>query len=120
MTPRFRERLKGLLLSGASVLTVFLLVEAAFRLGGFVPERYRAPARMVDARFRVLLDCYPSNPRGYFEIDLREPANAEKYRRLAPLRFDALVRRVAWALGSSFNRPKVPERPFCPMTAGRL
>ena len=112
MTTRLREWLNGLLLSAASVLAVFLLVEGAFRLLGFVPENDRAPARMVDAHFRELLDCYPSNPRGYFEIDLREPANAEKYRRLAPLRFDALVRRVPWAVESRYNELEFRDGPF--------
>jgi hypothetical protein len=118
MTSRFRDWLKGLLLSAVSVLTAFLLVEAAFRLVGFVPERYRAPARMVDPRFRELLDCYPSNPRGYFEIDLREPRSAEKYRRLAPLRFDALVRRVPWAVESRYNDLKFRDGPFGPKRPG--
>jgi hypothetical protein len=118
MTPDLRERLKGLLLSAASVLTMFLFVEGAFRLLDVTPESYRAPARMVDAHFRELLDCYPSNPRGYFEIDLREPANAERYRRLAPLRFDALVKRVPWAVESRYNDLKFRDEPFGPKRPG--
>ena len=54
---------------------VLLGLEAALRVTGFVPETERAVRRMVDARWTTLLDCYPSNPRGYFDIDLRRPEN---------------------------------------------
>src|SRR6266704_407380 len=74
-----RDRLGGPLLAVGSLLVFFLLAEAAFRIFGFLPERYRMTARMANARWTLLLDCFPTNPRGYFDIDLREPASREKY-----------------------------------------
>jgi GDSL-like Lipase/Acylhydrolase family len=118
MRPDLRARLLGPLLSLVSLLVLLLLVETGLRLARVVPERYRAPARMVDAHFRRLVDCYPSNPREYFEIDLRLPANAEKYRGLAPLRFDALVKRVPWAVESRYNEMRFRDAPLGPKRPG--
>ena len=117
MTGRLRSLLQGLLLSGASVVVVLLLAEAAFRLLGFLPERYRATARMANARWTLLLDCYPTNPRRYFDIDLREPGNRDKYFGVAPLRFDTVAQRAPWAVEFRYNRLRFRDAPLGPKPA---
>ncbi|HYN04132.1 MAG TPA: GDSL-type esterase/lipase family protein [Vicinamibacteria bacterium] len=103
MSPRWRSALGSAALVVGSACLVLLVLESALRLTGFVPERERAVRRMVDARWTTLLDCYPSNPRGAFDIDLRRPENDARYRRLAPGRFDAIARHHPWAVESRYN-----------------
>lgn len=99
----------------ACVLLLELLVRA-----GLLPEGEPATRRMVDARWTTLLDCYPSNPRGYFAIDLRQPASAERYRRLAPLRFEEVARGHPWAVESRYNGLRFRDAEPAPKTPGVL
>ncbi len=99
-----RERLARVALALGSALSVLLVVEVALRLAGYTPERFRNTARVVDPRWRALLDCYPTNPRGYFDIDLRDPATRERYRWMAPHRLDAVAARAPWAVEFRYNR----------------
>ena len=103
VSPRGRALAGSAALALASLLLAAFGIEAALRLAGFRPEGERAVRRMVDARRRLLLDCFPSNPRGYFEIDLQAAASAELYRRLAPLRFDAIAHDHRWAVETRYN-----------------
>ena len=93
-------------------------LESALRLTGFVPESERAVRRMVDARWTTLLDCFPSNPRGTFDIDLRLPENDARYRRLAPGRFDAIARHHPWAVESRYNALRFRDAPLGPKPPG--
>src|SRR5262249_39643729 len=63
-----------------SLFATLLVLEAVLRLMHYEPTRFRNTARVVDSKWRALLDCYPTNPRGYFDIDLRDPATRERYR----------------------------------------
>jgi lysophospholipase L1-like esterase len=72
---------------------------------------------MVDAGWTRLLDCYPSNPRGYFEINLHEARSRERYFSIAPHRFDAIARWHPWAVLSRYNHLRfrdVPPEPRGP------
>jgi len=109
--------LANLTLAAGSLLVVFLLLEVALRLVGFAPERHLATRRIVDAGWTRLLDCYPSNPRGYFEIDLDDPDTRERYLSIAPNRFDAIARWHPWAVESRYNELRfrdVPPEPKAP------
>lgn len=90
------------------------------RLGGVAPGSEPASRRIFDARWTLLLDCYPSNPRGYFELDLRRPENDARYRRLAPHRFDAIQRFHPWAVEFRYNELRFRDAPLGPKPAGRL
>jgi lysophospholipase L1-like esterase len=103
MSPRLRAVLGNLTLAVGALLVVLVGLEGVLRLTGFAPEREMATRRMVDARWTTLLDCYPSNPRGTFDIDLRRPENGARYRRLAPGRFDAIARHHPWAVETRYN-----------------
>jgi lysophospholipase L1-like esterase len=109
-----RAVLANLALSAASLAVALLGAEAALRLAGFAPERETASRRMVDARWTTLLDCYPSNPRGYFDIDLRRPESDARYRHLAPRRFDAIAAGHPWAVASAYNRLRFRDLPPTP------
>lgn len=102
-------------LAAASVLLVLLGLELALR---FVPEPEPGVRRMVDARFSLLLDCFPSNPRGYFEIDLRAPESQARYRSLAPHRFDAIARGHRWAVEARYNALRFRDVPPAPPPQG--
>jgi hypothetical protein len=103
MQPRGREALARVGLVLGSALAALLLAEIGLRVAGFAPERYRSIARLASRDGRMLLDCYPTNPRAYFDIDLRQPASRERYSFLAPRRFDAVARRAPWAVEFRYN-----------------
>ena len=96
---RTRERVFTALLAAGGLLAAILLTEGAIRIAGLAPHDH-ASARLVDARWRELLDAYPSNPRGYFDLDLRDPATRERYHHLAHLRYDLVARRTPFAVVS--------------------
>jgi len=118
MTARAREILGGLALAVASVLVVLLVGEAAFRLLEVTPERYLMTGRMANARWTLLLDCYPTNPRSYFDLDLRKPESRERYFDVAPLRYDAVARRAPWAVEFRYNALRFRDPPLGPKPKG--
>jgi lysophospholipase L1-like esterase len=118
VSPRFRAALGNAALLVGAVVLVCLGLEAALRVSGFAPERARAVRRMVDARWTTLLDCFPSNPRGYFDIDLRRPEADALYRGLAPLRFDEMARRHPWAVACRYNALRFRDAPPGPRPSG--
>ena len=109
---------KSAALAAVSIVLVWAAVEGALRLSHYTPRRLRAAARLVDPRWRLLLDCYPSNPRGYFDIDLRRPESAERYGHLAPLRFASVVERTPWAVESRYNALRFRDAELGPKPAG--
>ncbi|HVR70231.1 MAG TPA: GDSL-type esterase/lipase family protein [Vicinamibacteria bacterium] len=98
-----REALGRLGLVAGSLLAALALAEAGLRAGGYAPERFKSTARLASHDQRTLLDAYPTNPRGYFQIDLRTAAARERYLALAPHRYDAIARRAPWAVEFSYN-----------------
>jgi len=64
------------------------------------------------------LDCFPSNPRGYFDIDLREPESDARYRGLAPYRFDSIARDHRWAVEVRYNALRFRDVPPAPRLRG--
>ena len=103
MSPRLRALAANLALALVSLLAAVVLLELVARATGLMAPPEPAVRRMVDPRWTTLLDCYPSNPRGYFEIDLRQAPSAERYRGLAPHRFDEIARGHPWAVESRYN-----------------
>ena len=103
MSARLRSLAGRLALALASLAVALLLLELVARATGLMAPPEPAVRRIVDAHWTTLLDCYPSNPRGYFEIDLRDPATALRYRSLAPHRFEEVARGHPWAVESRYN-----------------
>jgi lysophospholipase L1-like esterase len=100
---RGREAVSRFALAGGAVAATLLAGELALRAAGYVPHRLRATARLVDARWRMLLDCYPSNPRAYFDIDLRTAESRDRYFHLAPHRYDQVAQRDPYAVEIQYN-----------------
>ena len=57
----------------------------------------------------VLLDCYPTNPRGYFDVDLHDPATFERYRALGLSRLDEAAATDALRGRAPLQRAAVPR-----------
>ncbi|HZM49225.1 MAG TPA: GDSL-type esterase/lipase family protein [Vicinamibacteria bacterium] len=104
-------------LAAASILLTLLAAEGVLRLTGYAPASFQHTNRIANRGRSVLLDCYPSNPRGYFDIDLRDPATLEKYRTLGLARLDEAAGRTPYAVErrystQQFRSPEIgPHRP---------
>ena len=118
MSVRTRTTLAEMALALGSLLFAAALVEGLLRLTGFPGEARLAARRIHDGRWTTLLDCYPSNPRGYFDVDLRLPENDQRYRRLAPNRFEALQRLHPWAVLTRYNALGFRDAPPGPKAKG--
>jgi len=90
-------------LAAASAIVALVMIETGLRVAGYTPRKFHAAARIVDPYWRLLLDCYPSNPRGYFDVDLRTPESRARYEHLAPLRYESLRHRTPFAVESRYN-----------------
>lgn len=71
--------MKKIALMFGSTLTFILLAELAVRALGLGPTRFREPRHLETADKRVGVDLYPDNPRGEFELDLRDDAVLLRY-----------------------------------------
>ena len=109
---------KSVALAAASLLIGLLTIEAGLRVAGYTPRKFHATARIIDPHWKLLLDCYPSNPRGYFDIDLRAPESRARYERLAPLRYESLRQRTPFAVESRYNSLRFRDREFGPKRRG--
>jgi hypothetical protein len=108
----------NLALAAAATTVTLVAAELALRAADYVPHRLRATARLVDARWRLLLDCYPSNPRGYFDVDLRAPSSRDRYFHLAPHRYDQVAQRDPFAVEVEYNSLRFRDVEPSPRPAG--
>src|SRR5713101_525996 len=120
MRDRARERLGRAALAAAAVALSALLMEAALRVAGYAPARFQAPGELWGPRERVFLDCYPSNPRGYFDIDLRAPAVRRRYEALGVAGIEAVAVRAPFAVEFRYNSLFFREREIGPKPAGAI
>jgi hypothetical protein len=98
-----RDLLPNVALALVSMLVVPVLAEITLRLAGISPTRFRDTARVANGRRTVMLDCYPENPRGYFDIDLRDAATLAHYQQLGVARARAVSRRAPHAVEFRYN-----------------
>ena len=66
----------GLLAGG--VFIALLAGECGVRIAGVAPERHRQPRTIENADKTAAIDAYPSNPRGTFDLDLRDRKTRER------------------------------------------
>jgi len=90
-------------LAAASTLLTLMAAEGALRLAGYAPASFQHTNRIANRGRSLLLDCYPSNPRGYFDVDLRDPATLEKYRGLGLARLDEAARHTPYAVERRYS-----------------
>jgi hypothetical protein len=105
----------GLLLGG--VFFALLLGECGVRMAGVTPERYRQPRTIENADKTAAVDAYPSNPRGYFDVDLRD----EKTRaRLASEGVDVskIAERTPYAIEFHYNAHLCRDKDLGPPVPG--
>lgn len=114
--------LRGLLgrlaLAGASALLVSLAAEGALRALAWTPERHRAPAHLYATRERLMLDCFPGNPRGYFDVDLRREDVRRRYEAAGMPRLAAVARRAPFAVEVRLNTLRFRDRELGPKPEG--
>ena len=58
---------------GAVVVTL-AIAECGVRAAGIGPERYHRPRNLENAEKTAAIDAYPTDPRHYFDLDLRDSA----------------------------------------------
>jgi len=110
-----RRLLANLALSATAGLFALLLAEAALRAIGYAPTTFRHTERVANGRRTLLLDCYPTNPRGYFDIDLRDTDTRRRYREQGLLRVDEVVDFTPFAVerrydSRRFRGPEIPPK----------
>ena len=98
-----RRLLANLGLAALSLAVGLAALEVGLRLLAAKPTRFANTARLRDGRGRLLLDCYPENPRGAFDVDLRDPVVRERYRAAGVARVDAVAARAPFAVEFRYN-----------------
>jgi lysophospholipase L1-like esterase len=115
--PSFSRVAAHLGLAVASILLTLAAAEGALRLSGYAPASFQHTNRIANRGRSVLLDCYPTSPRGYFDVDLRDPATLERYRAIGLSRLDEAAARTPFAVerrysSQQFRGPEIgPRRP---------
>ena len=112
------EWLGRLALVAAALAAGGLVAEAALRLASYSPARSQAPGELYSARERLFLDCYPTNPRGYFDIDLRRPEVRRAYDGQGVAGVDEVAVRAPFAVEFRYNSLFFRERELAPKVPG--
>jgi GDSL-like Lipase/Acylhydrolase family len=105
-------------LAAASIVLTFLAAEGVLRLTGYAPASFQHTNRIANRGRSVLLDCYPSNPRGYFDIDLRDPATLAKYRTVGLARLDEAAARTPYAVERRYSTQQFRSQEIGPHRPG--
>lgn len=99
------EPLRRAILVLASLL-IFLM--AAETILGVIPA-----GRLINVynrRMSAGLDCYPTNPRGYFTLDLRDLAARERFETLRVLRVEQCASHAPFAVELQYNSLQFRDR----------
>lgn len=119
-----RRLLPNLALTLASLVVCFLVGELALRAIGYAPLRQRPIYRVSDKgdlRLRenaTVLDCYSSNPRGYFQIDLRQAETREAWARRGLRDLQTPARSYPFCVEFAYNAQGFRERRVGPKPSG--
>lgn len=110
-----RERaLRAVLCAGASLATL-LAMDAAL---GVASAALPTPIHVSNRRVSLALDCYPSDPRRYFDVDLRDPARRSVYEGRRVRGLDDAWRRAPFAVELRFNSLQFRDAEFGPRRRG--
>lgn len=94
---------KRLALASAATLVGLLLCECGLRVLGIEASRWAHPNHVESADKRALIDAYPDDPRGYFDLDLGDPAVRSEWTARGLARLDAIAERTPHAIGLRFD-----------------
>jgi lysophospholipase L1-like esterase len=110
-----RERTLRVALSVGAILLTLLALDAAL---GVVSAAHHSPAHLSNRRVSLALDCYPSNPRGYFDVDLRDPAKRSGYEARHVRGVDEVWAHAPFAVELRFNSLQFRDAEFGPRRPG--
>jgi lysophospholipase L1-like esterase len=85
---------------------------------GVVSAAHALPAHLSNRRVSLALDCYPTNPRGYFDVDLRDPEQRSRYDARHVRGVDEVWSRTPFAVELRFNRLQFRDAEFGPRRPG--
>jgi lysophospholipase L1-like esterase len=114
-THRTREFLSRAALVVASVTAAFAACEA---LVGLVAAPAGSVLNVYNRANTVGLDCYPTNPDGYFDLDLRDPATRQRYDSLRVRRVEDCAAYAPHAVEFQYNSLQFREREPGPRAPG--
>ena len=115
MRAGLREAAARAVLALGSAGLVLVLAEGGLRISAWEPEAFRPPIRVIDTGRTTLLDCYPTDPRGYFPLDLRDAAVFARYAAAGMRRLERAAGRAPHCVEVRYNAerfrgPEVPAR----------
>lgn len=110
-----RERTLRVGLSAGAILLTLLVMDAAL---GVVSAAHSPPVHLSNRRVSIALDCYPSNPRGYFDVDLRDPSRRRGYDARHVRGVDEVWSRAPFAVELRFNTLQFRDAEFAPRRPG--
>jgi lysophospholipase L1-like esterase len=114
--PAWREPLLRVGLVLASTVLGLALLETVLVLADARPA---STVHLSDRRVTTGLDCYPSNPRGYFDLDLRDETTLERFRARHIRKVDEKVAATPYAVELSYNAQNFRDADFGPRRPGR-
>jgi hypothetical protein len=114
-TGKAQERTHRLALSGGAILLTLLAMDAAL---GVVSAAHSTPVHLSNRRVSIALDCYPSNPRGYFDVDLRDAERRRGYDARHVRGVDEAWPRAPFAVELRFNSLQFRDAEFGPRRPG--
>ena len=106
-TPLTLERLSRWALLLGSLTLGFVASEAAF---GVLPATEGSVLNVYNRTNTAGLDCYPTNPRGYFDLDLREPATRARFESLRVRRVEDCAAHAPHAVELRYNSLQFRDR----------
>jgi len=96
--------LKRIFLALGSTVLTLMVVEVVLRLAGIAPQRWAHSWHLEREDKRVGLDVYPDNPRGYFDVDLRDPQVRARWRQRGLVEVDRVAERTPFAVSFEYNQ----------------
>lgn len=109
------EHLSRSLLVLASLLVSFVATEAAFSI---IPLPIGNVLNVYNREMTAGLDCYPSDPRGYFDLDLRDGATRARFEALGVRRVEDCAQYAPHAVDLRYNSLQFRDREPPPRTPG--
>ena len=109
------ERAVRVGLSSAAIILTLLALDVAL---GVVSAAHVSPIHLSNRRVSLALDCYPSNPRGYFDVDLRDPHRRRDYEGRRVRGLDEAWSRTPFAVELRFNSLQFRDEEFGPRRPG--
>jgi lysophospholipase L1-like esterase len=112
---RSRETARCILLAAMATLVAFVGLEGAL---GIVPRNERRVLSRSSRLGTTALDCYPTNPRGYFDLDLQDPDARSRFERLGVRRVEDCASHAPFAVEYRYNSLQFRDREPGPRRRG--